>query len=208
MHIVVVAAGEMRQPNYWQQRLKTAARIICADGGLSHCQKLGVEPHLLMGDLDSYSGAPPPNLKVIRLDIDKDLSDSEAAITHAFTMGATSVELLGGTSGSRLDHTLANFKLLSRYPDKLSMTDGDFTAQVITQQHSFAAQPDEICTLLPSGDQAVCLSTQGLHFALDHGWLQPSSQGLSNRPTAAHVQINMHHGAVLLLRHFSPHASV
>ena len=89
------------------------AFVVCADGGLRHCQRLKLDPHLLIGDFDSLKTQPPPGVARVTLSTDKDYTDSFHAAQLAVARGHTQL-LLTGMLGGRLDHTLANIALLSK----------------------------------------------------------------------------------------------
>lgn len=83
--------------------------VIAADGGLRHTQKLGLTPHIIMGDFDSL-GYIPENALVFP--VEKDDTDSMLAIKQGLKLGCTEFVLYGCLDGSRVDHTMANFQAL------------------------------------------------------------------------------------------------
>lgn len=86
--------------------LNEASRIIAVDGGLHHLEALGIKPHLILGDLDSYRGSPPEGVRVFpRV---KDFSDMEAALK----LVADEKTYIFGATGGRLDHFLSVLKLV------------------------------------------------------------------------------------------------
>ena len=112
--------------------------VICADGGLTHARALGIQPDYLIGDFDSESGIPPvstdsgsqtgsagaaaasengavrSHCEIIRLPAEKDMTDTEAAIDLAVSLGCQRITCLGGLGG-RFDHTMGNIGMLSKY---------------------------------------------------------------------------------------------
>lgn len=90
--------------------------VICADGGLDVAERIDISPDFLIGDYDSTH--LPEDRKVIRLPMEKDMTDSEAAIDLAVSKGARSITVLGGLGG-RFDHTMGNMGLLAKYCGKL-----------------------------------------------------------------------------------------
>ena len=91
-------------------------KIICADGGLLIAREIGLSPDLLIGDYDSMD--IPDIDGIIKLPMEKDMTDTEAAIDLAVFYGATHVTILGGLGG-RFDHTMGNLGMLAKYCDKL-----------------------------------------------------------------------------------------
>lgn len=81
--------------------------VIAADGGLAHCQALGVKPDGVLGDFDSL-GYLPEDATVFP--VEKDDTDSMLAIRRGLEAGFRRFVLYGALDGPRLDHTLANFQ--------------------------------------------------------------------------------------------------
>ena len=80
--------------------------ILAADGGLKHTRKLGIEPNEIIGDFDSL-GFTPPGAEVFP--VEKDDTDTMAAIRHAVTVGCGEIWLYCAMGG-RLDHLLGNLQ--------------------------------------------------------------------------------------------------
>lgn len=102
-----------------REKISNCRQIIGVDGGLDHCDRLGLIPHLIIGDFDSANLDTLKKFSQIkqqRLEKTKDLSDLEVAIQKTET--STQIVIFGGLGG-RLDHTLANLFLLLKYPTRL-----------------------------------------------------------------------------------------
>ncbi|MCR5451898.1 MAG: thiamine diphosphokinase, partial [Lachnospiraceae bacterium] len=93
--------------------------IIAADKGLSHLIRMGIRPHAVIGDFDSVSEMDKVAIEtyekvgdatVIRLNPIKDATDTQAALELAMERKGD-IYILGGT-GRRLDHSIANIRLL------------------------------------------------------------------------------------------------
>ena len=111
MKAFIYTGGEIFPDN-----IKTAPQgddlIIAADSGWLNAKKLGVTPRIVVGDLDSLGeGVLPPEVELIRLPVEKDVTDTKEAVEVAVERGASEITIIGGLSG-RLDHTLANLSLL------------------------------------------------------------------------------------------------
>ena len=59
-------------------------RIIAADGGLQHVQKLGLQPDVILGDFDSL-GYVPEDARCFP--VEKDDTDSMLAVRHGLEAG-------------------------------------------------------------------------------------------------------------------------
>ena len=86
------------------------ATIIAADGGLDHASAAGLDPSILVGDLDSISAIglawASEHTEVVRHPIDKGATDTELAVAHAAAMAPQRILLVAG-QGDRLDHAVA-----------------------------------------------------------------------------------------------------
>ncbi|HET6782012.1 MAG TPA: thiamine diphosphokinase [bacterium] len=113
---IIIANGPLGPRPNLRRRLRKADLLICADGGLRAAQRVGIPPHIVVGDLDS---APPALVRwatsrgaqVRRHPVEKDKIDAELALETAIDAGASDVEFVG-VLGGRLDHTLAGVTLL------------------------------------------------------------------------------------------------
>lgn len=175
--------------------------IICADGGLLMARRLGLSPDLLIGDYDSMEMPDDPD--VIKLPSEKDMTDSEAAIDLAVSRGYSDITLLGGLGG-RLDHTMGNLGMLSKYCgqlDSLSIVDG--------RNKAFMIPPGELLLkkdgykylgIIAYGGTAENVTLSGVKYPLDHHLLTASTTlGVSNEITAAEAHISFTAGKLLII---------
>lgn len=91
--------------------------VIAADGGYDNLIKSGMEPDIVVGDMDSSRiDADTIRKRGIRVELHprmKDDTDVGLAIKEAIGQGYKKIQL-HGVLGGRLDHTLANIQLLVR----------------------------------------------------------------------------------------------
>ena len=115
---VVVAAGPLPDLANLDRRLARErerwanAFIVAADGGYAHCLDMGVQPDLVVGDLDSLEPAACSRLEaagipLLRLPRDKDRTDLQVALEEVAMRTPGRLILLGALGGPRLDHGLA-----------------------------------------------------------------------------------------------------
>lgn len=98
--------------------LRANDTIIAVDGGARHCQKLGIHPSFVIGDMDSISPTLLNKLKktdtvILTYPIKKDETDFELALDLAISKKVTEVLIIGGV-GNRLDMTLSNIFILTQ----------------------------------------------------------------------------------------------
>ena len=95
--------------------------IIAADSGYRNAETLGLKVDVLVGDMDSLKHCPTnvPDMEIIRLPEEKDVTDTQAAVEIAIDRGAEGIYIIGGI-GSRLDHTLSSISVLERIENLFS----------------------------------------------------------------------------------------
>lgn len=109
---------------------------IAADSGYATAQKLGIIPDITMGDFDSYRESLPPEMNILRVACEKDVTDTMLACEYAKDNGCRYITIIGGTGG-RIDHSISNvFYLedLRRQGIRVKLTDGENSVQVIIDE--------------------------------------------------------------------------
>ncbi len=110
--------------------------IVAADSGYATAEKLGIVPDITMGDFDSYREKLPPEMNILRVACEKDVTDTMLACEYANDNGCRFITIIGGTGG-RIDHSISNvFYLedLRRRGVKIKLTDGENSVQVIIDE--------------------------------------------------------------------------
>jgi len=185
---------------------------IAADGGIRHAHRVGRDPDVLIGDLDSITPAElvraeATGTDVRRHPVDKDATDLELALDLALeraTTGAGPVEVLVvGGHGGRTDHLLANLLLLSanRYaPLRLRAWWGADVVHVVRDVATLHGRIGSTVSLLPVHGAARGVTTSGLHFALsDAALTSGSTLGVSNRLSASPATVHVRKGVLVVL---------
>lgn len=85
--------------------------VLACDRGYAHCRREGIVPDLILGDFDSYTGALPAGVPVLRYPVEKDDTDTMLAVRWAGENGFDAVALRCAFGG-RLDHLLSNVQTL------------------------------------------------------------------------------------------------
>ena len=110
-HGLIVGAAPWRDGRFLRPYLDGAAwTVFCADGGYANAVSAGLQPDFLIGDWDSGE-RPALDVPCVTLPAEKDVTDLQAAMDQALSMGITEL-LLCGCTGGRLDHTASNLLLL------------------------------------------------------------------------------------------------
>ena len=113
--VVILADGAFPKEKRLLDIIRSASFLICCDGAITNLLEIGIEPHLIIGDLDSIS----PSLKqyfsdrIVQIDT-QDTNDLTKAAEWASEHGYKKAIILGA-NGKRDDHSIANIFLLRRY---------------------------------------------------------------------------------------------
>lgn len=102
--LCAIISGGRRAP---LDGIENADRIIACDKGYQYAEEAGVRPQLLVGDFDSYTGSLPADIPILDLPVEKDDTDTMAAIRYAVQEGYSEIFLYCALGG-RLDHLLGN----------------------------------------------------------------------------------------------------
>ncbi len=205
MRAVIFANGFLNLPPHWAALVAQADFIVAADGGGRHCLRLGVRPHLLIGDLDSLTSHEVARLEaqgvlVQRHPKEKDETDLELALLWAVAQGASHVDILAGLGG-RWDQSIANL-LLAAHPRlrhaSLIYYDGPQRLFLIQSSVTIHGHPGDTLSLIPLRGDAEGVTTEGLAYPLHEGRLPFGvSLGVSNRLVAPRATVRIRRGLLL-----------
>jgi thiamine pyrophosphokinase len=202
---IIIANGELRDPSDARTLVKTEDLLIAADGGARHCRRLGLIPHIVVGDLDSLTPEERAALERAgtRFEIHpahKDETDLELALQAAMREGARDVVILAALGG-RWDQTLANMLLLA-HPDFATLTlrlaDGPDTLWIVRDQATVRGARGDTLSLMPLAGDAEGVTLSGLEYPLNDGTLRFGyTTGISNVLTASEATITVRRGVLL-----------
>ncbi|MEE0945170.1 MAG: thiamine diphosphokinase [Clostridia bacterium] len=201
MRAVIFAGGEIKDYVYAKSLLNNEDMLLAADSGLEHLIKMGLEPDIMIGDMDSVK-SEVLGKEIIRLEVIKDETDTEAAMRVAIERGADEILLLGAM-GSRKDHSLANVLLLKRLNDlkiKASVVDEKNEIYYLDKSITINGNMGDTVSILPLSD-IEGISTEGLFYRLDNDALcMGTSRGVSNVMLHSECRITVRKGNALVIR--------
>ena len=175
--------------------LANDALVIGADGGGERLLAAGIEPDVVVGDLDSLSAVAQKQFsdRLVR-DSAPDSSDLEKAVAWARTEGADDIVVIGW-SGGRLDHTLAALALAF---EGVQLHDDRFLVTAVAGSAEITAQPGTLFSLMALPEAVV--SVGGARWNLEQEPLTMGARGMHNEvATGGRVQVECHTGKLLLL---------
>lgn len=197
---LLVTGGDAPDLELVRLRIAACSFICAADSGLDVLMSWGMEPDLIVGDMDSVSDEALLDryADVIRHPADKDETDTEIGIRELRNRGYQRILLIGG-GGGRLDHLLAIRALFDKpWGQDEWLTHRERVIR-ITETTSFRVSPGSTISVFPLGNGASGMSSRGLKWPLDGLNWEPGEFGVSNMAVAPEVMINPGRKAVLVV---------
>lgn len=207
---VILANGEIGDAAQARRRLEAlrGATVIAANGGSHHARPLGLNPDLVIGDLDSLAPRLRRELDAAGARIEeaparKDETDLELALLEAVRRGADAITLIGAACG-RLDHMLANFYLLAM-PDlrglNVRAVSGSQALWLAWPgEHVLHGAPGDLISLIPVTPEASDIVTEGLEYPLRGETLHVgAARGVSNVMLGASARFTLGGGLLFVV---------
>lgn len=203
--LILLSYMECVTPDMAQDLAETADYIIAADGGQNRAREFGLQPDCVIGDFDSTTLDEDFDCIYITYPAEKDLTDTEAALTHALEKGCRNVILLGGMGG-RLDHTMGNIGLLDKYYssfDHMEFIDGKNRMELLKDSGRSLERDSryKYFGLVSLNAEASGIDIRGAKYELTGASLErASTMGVSNEFKEDTVEIRVQDGILLIVR--------
>lgn len=205
--IIIFANGELPDLNKARLLLRADDYIICADGGTRHALALELQPHLIIGDMDSAQKEQLQALQKtdVALELfshDKNETDLELAINRAMELKPEQILILAALGG-RLDQTLGNIALLT--DSRLStfnvrLDDGVEEIFLCRAQAQVRGESGDLVSLIPWQGAVTGIRTKKLKWALNNESLSPDkTRGISNEMLGDTASISITSGLLLIV---------
>ena len=175
--------------------------IIAADNGYKTLKEANVKIDVAIGDFDSL-GYVPEDVEVIKLNVEKDDTDTMSAVRYALDNGAYVITLVGGIGG-RFDHTIANLQTLS-----FILSNGVFGKIIHEDNEIIGLLPGEYnikkrkgysMSLFSMSDEVTGLCESGVKYPLDNVVLTNRFPlGVSNEIIKENAVISFESGIIFL----------
>lgn len=202
--ILILLGGELDDFPIVQEAYE---RIIAADSGAAHALRQGVLPDIVVGDFDSLGPEDQARLRAgrvatKRLPTAKDLTDGQAAVDLALSLGARRVVLAGGL-GDRFDHSLGNVLLLHRVHRAGAsgwVTDGRQRVYLLDRKMEITGDPGDQLSIVPLSGQLTGVSVSGVRWPLSAATLHlGETLSLSNELTEPIARLTVEEGLALVV---------
>lgn len=207
MHAVIFSGGEITWSKRVEQDLTAADMILAADSGAISALAYGIRPTAVIGDFDSIDAKTKEILKknkclFLPYSPMKDETDTQLAVGYAMKKGASTITILGGSNGDRIDHILANILLASQSTIPITFVNGLQKMWIAKGPIAITilGQPGDLLSLIPLSEEVGEIRTENLQYPLKNEPLlfgQP--RGISNVFTAKEVEISWKNGLLLFV---------
>ena len=202
--VVILANGDFPSHKEPLFILENASTIICCDGSVNKLIKNGLEPHYILGDMDSIDN----NLKnkyierIIELP-DQNENDLRKAITWAQDQGIKQALILGAT-GKRDDHSLANIFTLLQYSSSLEiiMYTNHGLFSVVQGKQKFDSFKGQKISLFAI-DSDIEITSNDLKYRMNSTKLNTLYYGSLNESLNDTISITLSHGKILIYQVFA-----
>jgi thiamine pyrophosphokinase len=205
MRAIIIANGQIHDGDFYRSLVTPTDLVICADGGASNALALGLQPQVVIGDLDSLDSDLQAQLEangcqVLVHPARKDETDLELALYYVIERGVDEILILGALGG-RIDQTLANILLLAlpelRYV-KAKILGGRQEVSLISDEAIIEGLVGDTLSLLPLTEQVTGIYTEGLEYPLKNDTLcLGPARGVSNTLTAPQARVRIGQGLLL-----------
>jgi thiamine pyrophosphokinase len=209
LRAVIVTGGLAGDDAFVRAHCATADLLIAADAGALLLERLGIMPHLAVGDFDTAGPAIVARLAARGVPTEthpvaKDYTDTHLAIVIAIARGATEVVVLGALGGPRYDHMLATALGLA-HPDfaavRILLVDPLHAMLVLHPGESVTLHgtPGEYLSLLALTGAVTGVSGVGLLYPLPDTFRLGDNIGVSNELTAPNATVSVGGSGLLLV---------
>ena len=175
--------------------------IIAADKGYKTLKKSGINIDIAIGDFDSL-GYIPDDVKVLKLEVEKDDTDIMSAVRYALKNGAKEIALIGGIGG-RLDHTVANIQTLGFIADNnvtgILADENNEVRCLLPGEYEFGKRNGYSLSTFSLTDKVTGLCESGVKYSLDNAVLTNKFPfGVSNEIIDESAVISFEEGILLV----------
>ncbi|MCL2873449.1 MAG: thiamine diphosphokinase [Defluviitaleaceae bacterium] len=182
MNVLLIANGEIKDYEYTKRFVSEYDAVYCCDGGIKHCEQLGLFPNVIVGDFDSslessFDKYIKTGAEIFKFPSEKDFSDTELGLIKAVEDGATNITILGGL-GKRFDHALANAHILMYALENrvtARLVDEHSEIVLINKEISINGKPGDIISLIPLTTEVVDVTITGVKYPLSNKTLKAGS---------------------------------
>lgn len=200
---IIFAGGEFSTDTDIKDILTNDSVILCADSGYDNALLCGICPDVIIGDMDSVQNKLPDGVRQIKLNPEKDDTDTQACIDFLADEGCGEIILLGALGG-RIDHQMANIMLTiyaAKKGVKLVIKDGKTEMFAVENSAKIKGEAGDWLSLIPILGDVEGVSLSGLKYTLENARLEAGKTvGISNEFVNETAEISLKKGLILAVK--------
>ncbi|WP_099203067.1 thiamine diphosphokinase [Miniphocaeibacter massiliensis] len=203
---LIVSGGQIKDTNIIEKYYKKSDFCVAVDKGVEYLIDLNIKFDIAIGDFDSIN---KEYFKIIKnreypmemLNIEKDNSDTEAAVDYLIEKKCSEIFMLSCT-GSRLDHTISNILLLKK------IRDNNIEGYIIDENNkirlsnslNIVGNEFENISIIPLDMSGINVTLEGFYYKLDSENIEfGSSRCLSNYLIESVGKVYINKGNALII---------
>lgn len=199
---IIFIGGEAPEYDVINKVILDAELVIAADSGFDTAVNMGIEPDIIIGDMDSVINTDKisqyPSEKILIFPKDKDETDTELAIKYLQEININEIIIIGG-GGGRMDHFLAIVCLFDRENSPTIWYTKSTRFQKISGSETISFQKDKLVSFFPTGTGVCRMKSKGLKWPLDGLVWHRGDMGISNIVTHDPFFIEMIEGRIIMV---------
>lgn len=208
MRVVIISGGKAPKEATIRNYINDDTYIISADSGANVLYEYKIFPDVLLGDFDSIDENilkyyETSGCTIKRYKAEKNFTDTEAAVEEAIRLNPEEIYFLGST-GTRIDHTLANLGLLYRCYLKgidSHIVDDNNNISIYGSNFTFDEAKGQIFSLQAFGSMVKNLSIKGAKYGLiNYDLFFGDPRTVSNECIDTPVKITFDSGILILIK--------
>lgn len=176
--------------------------VIAADAGYKYLLEAEITPDMVVGDFDTLKYVPDhPN--IVQLKPEKDITDTWEAVTKGFEKGYKEFHLYA-CMGGRVEHSIANFQLLSHIAEEggrgYLYDDRSIITVIKDSEISFKARENGFISVFSLSDTSIGVEISGLKYEIkDAKLINSFPLGVSNEFIGKPAKISVKNGTLLIV---------
>lgn len=206
---IIISGGDTNKENLEKEILKNNyINIIAVDKGLEILDKCNIKPNYIIGDFDSLNEKifqkykEESNIEIIKLNPEKDYTDTHMAIKLAIQLNSTDITIMGSI-GNRIDHTLSNIHIL-----KETLT-REINCKILNENNSITLinkttiikKEYPYVSLIPLTTTVEGVTLKGFKYSLNNATMKiGESIGVSNEQIEDEAIIQIKEGILIVIQ--------
>jgi thiamine pyrophosphokinase len=210
--VIIVSSGRLGDQNFFRKKIAEIDNrlIVCCDGGARYLCQSGIDPDVIIGDMDSIDPGQlaryaDKEIKIIKYPANKDFTDTELALDYALGLQPAAVYIWGALGG-RIDHTLANVFLLLHSREKrtgIYLVDEYCETFILDNEIAFNDAVGQTVSLMALSPKVEGVTLAGFLYPLtEEALIMGASRGISNVVGETRASIRVRSGKLLVIRYW------